>query len=183
MSFVHSVFTFRKPSETAELNDVLQRLEVLPGLAAAGEPVGRTYLDQFKVGDEVSVSLVSSTGKAARVHSSLIVNLIETAGETVKTSSTLIVEPDQNPEMGSTANSMMSRVQMWGRVNRIEHQRALPLEVELKPGREISRSVSVTAARLERLSSQATTEATIFDEDTVVKADDASAPARSGPRF
>ncbi|MCZ7861011.1 hypothetical protein O9X98_06295 [Agrobacterium salinitolerans] len=183
MPFVHSVFTFRKPADTAELNDVLQRLEVLPGLAAAGEPAGRDYLDQFKVGDEVSVSLISPTGKAARVHSGLIMGIVEAAGETVETNSAVIVEPAQKPELGSTANSMMSRVQMWGRVNRIGPQRAFSPEAELKPGREISRSVSVTAARLERLSSHATTEATIFDGDTVVTADDAIAPAPSGPRF
>lgn len=129
MPFVHSVFTFRKPCNTAELTDVLQRLEVLPGLAAAGEPIGRDHLDHFKIGDEVSVSLISTTGKAARVHSGLITGMIEAAGETVKVSSAVVVEPSQ-PEAGASANDMMSRVQMWGRINRAGVQRAVPFEPE-----------------------------------------------------
>lgn len=126
MPFVHTVFKFRKPSNTAELSDVLQRLEVLPGSAAAGEPIGRDYLDRFRTGDKVSLSLVSPTGKAARVHSGLITGIVEAAGEAVKTSSAVIVEPDHKLEVEPMANAMMSRIQSWGRANRVGNHPAVP---------------------------------------------------------
>ncbi|MCV9964843.1 hypothetical protein OIU34_23400 [Pararhizobium sp. BT-229] len=163
MPFVHSIFTFRKPSNTAKLNDVLQRLEVRPGSSAAGEPIGRDYLDQFKTGAEVSFSLISPTGVAARVHSVLLTGLIEAAGETVEVSSAVIVEPDQQPEAGAAANSMMSRIQMWGRTNRVGNQRVALFE--LAPPQDIAAA------------------GVIFDEETVIKAEDANAPPPSGPKF
>lgn len=196
MPFVHSVFTFRKPSNTVELNDVLQRLEALPGLAAAGEPMGRDYLDHFNTGDEVSLSLISPTGKAARVHSGLLTGIIEAAGETVKVSSAVIVEPNGQPEQqiegGAIANAMMSRIQMWGRTNRVGNQRAVPFEpappqdiAEMKQGGVILSTISSLAARSEAPTKWLNSHEAaivIFDEETVVRAEEV-APQPSGPKF
>jgi hypothetical protein len=192
MPFVHSVFTFRKPSDTTELNDVLQRLEALPGLAVSGEPMARNYLDDLKVGEEVSVSLVSPTGKAARVHSALITGIIAAAGEAVDVSSSVIVEPEQKPEAGATAKSMMSRVQSWGRANRVGNQRAVPFEIsslrdisELKQGGVLFTTISSLAARSDEttawLNSQAAS-VVIFDEATVSKTEEIQTQP-SGPKF
>jgi hypothetical protein len=108
MPFVHSVFTFRRPAQTVELNEIMHRLEFFPGMGASGQAVGENYLDQFAVGVEVSVSMTSPTGKAAKVHSKLFLGTLETAGETATVSSAVLLDQEQTTWENPAVNPMFA---------------------------------------------------------------------------
>lgn len=141
MQFVHSVFTFRRPSETAKLNEAMQRLEFRPGLATSGEPVGDGYLDHFAVGSEVSVSLNSPTGKAARVNETLFVAILEAAGETANVSSSVLTDHEQTTWENPVINPIFTRIQQFGRINRVSDE-------ALSEGSVVSLTTSAFAAKL-----------------------------------
>ena len=190
MPAIHTVISFEKPADTTEFNEAIQNVTVLKGAAIDGERVGREYLDQFGVGEEVTISLISPTGKAARVHAYALAHILESAGVAVKANSVIDEGYDAGSisDAGPIGKSMMSRVQAWGRVNRVGSQVPMIHDLaeqrdasELRTGgRTLFTTVSSMQARSEETRAWANSKEGVFI-DEVTTADPSSQPVPRKP--
>jgi hypothetical protein len=148
MQFVHDILTFTKPEATAELSVLLSKMEVYPGTTITGSRIASDYLDQFKTGDEITLSLVSETGKAAKRNSQCIEGIITEAGGQFRRERVAGYEDTQEQTLNDspTGRAFMQRVQMYGRVNRVNTPPPLIVSLTAEP---VARSSAKLRAWLE----------------------------------